>query len=135
MYENVKIVSVTFPLVDGGISTFMKSMLQSYLGIKNVLIDGNSDNAASSSTPMFEAMKGFNKFLLTADQKKVYDDIESDLKEHAEHISKSKLDHQREHFAIMSKDVYEMVKAFGAGMTLYHDHYPMFKDGSIANLL
>jgi hypothetical protein len=61
---------------------------------------------------MFEAMKGFNKFLLTADQKKVDDDIESDLKEHAEHISKSKLDHQREHFAIMSKNVSEIVKAF-----------------------
>ena len=36
-------------------------------------------------------MKGFDKSLLSADQKKVYDDIEADLKEHAEHISKTKL--------------------------------------------
>ena len=73
-------------------------------------------------------MKGFDKSLLTAEQKKVYDDIESDLKEHAEHIAKSKIDHQREHFSTMSTDVYDLVKAFGAGMTLYHDHCPMAND-------
>ena len=131
MDENVKMVSATFPTVDAGVSTYMRSMLQNYLGIKNALIDGNSDKAATSSAAMFDAMKGFDKSLLTTEQKKVYDDIESDLKEHAEHISKSKLDHQREHFAMMSKDMYDMVKAFGAGMTLYHDHCPMFKDGSM----
>jgi len=131
MDENVKMVSATFPTVDAGVSSYMKSMLQNYLGIKNALIDGNSEKAAASSAAMFEAMKGFDKSLLTAEQKKTYDDIESDLKDHAEHISKSKLDHQREHFAMMSKDMYDMVKAFGAGMTLYHDHCPMFKDGSM----
>ncbi len=131
MDENVKMVSATFPTLDARVSTYMKTMLQNYLGIKNALIDGNSDKAATSSAAMFVAMKGLDKSLLTADQKKVYDDIESDLKEHAEHISKSKIDHQREHFAMMSKDMYDMVKAFGAGMTLYHDHCPMFKDGSM----
>lgn len=131
MDENVKMVSATFPTIDAGVSTYMKSMLQNYLGIKNALIDGNSDKAAASSAAMFDSMKGFDKSLLTAEQKKIYDDIESDLKEHAEHISKSKLDHQREDFAMMSKDMYDMVKAFGAGTTLYHDHCPMFKDGSM----
>ena len=131
MDENVKMISATFPTVDAGVSTYMKTMLQNYLGIKNALIDGNSDKAASSSAAMYAAMKGFDKSLLTAEQNKVYDDIESDLKEHAEHISKSKLGQQREHFAMMSKDMYDMVKGFGAGMTLYHDHCPMFKDGSI----
>lgn len=129
--ENVKMVSATFPTVDVGVSTYMKSMLQNYLSTKNALIDGNSEKAASSSAAMYKAMKGFDKSLLTAEQKKVYDEIESDLKEHAEHISKNKLDHQREHFAMMSKDIYDMVKAFGAGMTLYQDHCPMFQDGSM----
>ncbi|MEO8583116.1 MAG: DUF3347 domain-containing protein [Flavitalea sp.] len=129
--ENIKMVSATFPIVDASVSTYMKSMLQNYLGIKNALIDGNSDMAATSSAAMFGAMKGFDKSLLTSDQKKVYDTIESDLRENAEHISKSKIDHQREHFATMSKNMYDIVKAFGAGMTLYHDYCPMFKDGSI----
>ena len=29
---------------------------------------------------------------------------------------------------MMSKDMYDMVKAFGAGMALYHDHCPMAQD-------
>ena len=80
---------------------------------------------------MDDLMKGFDKSLLTTDQKRIYDDIEDDLKEHAEHISGSKLDHQREHFTMMSEDMYDLAKAFGAGMTLYHDHCPMYKDGSM----
>ena len=79
---------------------------------------------------MAEAMTKVDKSFLTADQKKVYDDIEQDLKEHAEHIGKSSGDikHQREHFVMMSDDVYDLVKAFGGGQPLYHDHCPMAND-------
>jgi hypothetical protein len=129
--DNVKMVATTFTNVDPGVSAFMKSMVMDYLAVKNALTAGNETAAATASGKMYDAMKGFDKSLLNADQKKVYDDIEDDLKEHAEHISKSKIDHQREHFATMSKDMYDMVKAFGAGMTLYHDHCPMYNDGSM----
>jgi hypothetical protein len=80
---------------------------------------------------MFEALKGFDKSLLAADQKKVYDGVEASLKENAEHISKSTndIEHQREHFSNMSEDMYDLVKAFGGGKTIYHDHCPMAKDG------
>lgn len=129
--NNVKMAATTFANVDPGVSAFMKSMVMDYLAVKNALTAGNETAAATASGKMYDAMKGFDKSLLSADQKKVYDDIEDDLKEHAEHISRSKIDHQREHFATMSKDMYDMVKAFGAGMTLYHDHCPMYNDGSM----
>jgi hypothetical protein len=60
----------------------------------------------------------------------VYDDIEEELKEHAEHIGKNgdKIEHQREHFAMMSEVIYELVKAFGAGQPIYHDHCPMYNE-------
>lgn len=126
--DNVKMVATTFATVDPAVSAFMKSMVTNYLAVKNALANENETDAASASGKMVDVMKRFDKSLLSADQKKVYDDIEDDLKEHAEHISKSKIDHQREHFATMSKDMYDMVKAFGAGMTLYHDHCPMAQD-------
>lgn len=129
--NNVKMVATTFANVDPGISAFMKSIVADYLAVKNALTAGNETDAAVASGKMYDAMKGFDKSLLSTDQKKVYDDIEDDLKEHAEHISKSKIDHQREHFATMSKDMYDLVKAFGAGMTLYHDHCPMYNEGSM----
>lgn len=129
--NNVKMVATTFATVDAAVSTFMKSMVMDYLEVKNALANDKETEAAAASGKMYEAMKGFDKSLLSADQKKVYDDIETDLKEHAEHISKNKIEHQREHFAMMSKDMYDMVKAFGAGMTLYHDHCPMYNEGSM----
>ena len=129
--KDIKIVATTFTSVEPAVASYIKTLVTEYLSVKNALINSNESEAASASGKMYEAMKTFDKSLLSGDQKKIYDDIESDLKEHAEHISKSKIDHQREHFATMSKDMYDLVKAFGAGMTLYHDHCPMYNDGSI----
>ena len=129
--KDIKMVAATFTSVDPAVASYIKTLVTDYLGVKNALVNSNETEAATASGKMYEAMKSFDKSLLSAGQKKVYDDIESDLKEHAEHISKSKIDHQREHFATMSKDMYDMVKAFGAGMMLYHDHCPMYNDGSM----
>jgi hypothetical protein len=129
--KDIKMVAATFTSVEPAVASYIKTLVTEYLSVKNALINSSETEAATASGKMYEAMKGFDKSLLSADQKKIYDDIESDLKEHAEHISKSKIDHQREHFATMSKDMYDLVKAFGAGMTLYHDHCPMYNDGSM----
>lgn len=131
--EDATVITVEpkFSNLNPGVSSYMHSMVLDYLAVKNALSSDNESAAAVASGKMYDGMKSFDKSLLNADQKKVYDDIETDLKENADHISKSKIDHQREHFAMMSKDMYEMVKAFGAGMSLYHDHCPMYKDGSM----
>ena len=129
--NNVETVATTFTTVDPAVSTFMKSMVLNYLEVKNALASDKETDAAAAAVKMYKAMKNFDKSLLNADQKKVYGSIEDDLIEHAEQISKNKIENQREHFAMMSKDMYDMVKAFGAGMTLYHDHCPMYKDGSM----
>jgi hypothetical protein len=128
---DVKIVPVSFTNIDPAVTVYMKEMVQNYLGVKNALIDNNGSGAAAASDKISAAMKIFDKSLLSAEQKKVYDDIEEDLKEHAEHIGKNgdKVSHQREHFSMMSEAMYTLVKAFGAGITLYHDHCPMFNDG------
>ena len=50
-------------------------------------------------------MSKLDKSLLTAEQKKLYDGIEEELKEHAEHIAKNgdKIEHQRSHFSMLSE--------------------------------
>ena len=129
--EQVKVVKASFANVDDKVAAYMKQLTDDYLQIKNALTNGKASEAGDAGKKMYEAMKGFDKSLLTVDQKKVYDQNEEDLKEHAEHISKStdKIEHQREHFSMMSEDLYALVKAFGGGKTLYHDHCPMAKDG------
>jgi len=121
-------VTPTFSNIDPRLTTSLKTIVDHYLHLKNALVKNDGDEAASGAKAMGKAMSGLDKSLLTADQKKMYDDIEDDLKEHAEHIGKNgdNIKHQREHFSMMSEDVYDLVRAFGGGQALYHDHCPMY---------
>ncbi len=123
-------VTHTFSDVDPKLATSLKTVVDHYLHIKNALVNNSGNGAANGGKAMAEAMAKIDKSLFTAEQKKVFADIEDDLKEHAEHIGKNAndIDHQREHFSMMSEDVYDLVKAFGSGQTLYHDHCPMAND-------
>ena len=123
-------VAVTYTNVDAKAAASLKEIVAHYLHVKNALANDNGSEAANGGKAMAKAISGLDKSLLTAEQKKVYDDIEDDLKEHAEHIGKNgdNIKHQREHFSMMSEDVYDLVKAFGAGQPMYHDHCPMYNE-------
>ncbi len=139
MVDTTHIAEVTpaFSNVDLKIATSLKTVVDDYLHIKNALVENDGSDAASGGKEMADAISKVDKSLFIAGQKKVYDDIEDDLKEHAEHIGKNAndIDHQREHFTMMSEDVYDLVKAFGAGQTLYHNYCPMANDNNGATWL
>ncbi len=115
----------------------IKEIVGAYLQLKNTLTKDNSKDAATTAKAFIAAFKNFDKSAFTSEQKKTFDDIESDAKEHAEHIGANagKIEHQREHFDMLSKDIYDLVKAFGAGQTLYKDFCPMYNDGKGATWL
>ena len=56
-------------------------------------------------------------------------EILESAKEHAEHIVKSPIDHQREHFEVLSTDIKDLIGLVGSEKTLYQDFCPMFNDG------
>jgi len=120
----------SFSVVDAKLASSLKTIVDHYLHIKNALVNNDGNEAANSGKAMEEAITKVDKSLFAAEQKKVYDEIAEDLKEHAEHIGANgdKIEHQREHFSMMSEDVYDLVKAFGGGQILYHDHCPMAND-------
>ncbi|MBK8088105.1 MAG: DUF3347 domain-containing protein [Chitinophagaceae bacterium] len=128
--KEVKTVAVTYTNVDVKIAASIKEIVDHYLHIKNALVNDNGSEAAGGAKAMEAVISKLDKSFFTADQKQVYDEMEADLKEHAEHIGKNgdKIKHQRSHFASLSEDVYELVKAFGGGRALYHDHCPMYND-------
>jgi hypothetical protein len=125
--DQVAVVKASFTNVDAGVATYIKSLAGNYLQVKNALTDGKPGEAATAAKNINEAVKGFDKSLLSAEQKKVYDQTEAGLKEHADNITKAaaNIEQQRSQFAQLSQDVYTLVKAFGSGKTLYHDHCPM----------
>lgn len=112
-------------------------MVAGYLELKNALANDNGKDAAEAGNRLVNIMKKFDKSSLTPEQKKVYEDIEEDAREHAEHIgvNADKIAHQREHFDILSQDLYDLVKVAGSGQTLYLDHCPMYNDNKGANWL
>ena len=128
--KDVKTVPITFSGVDAKAAATIEELVDRYLQIKNALVNDKGAEAANGGKQMEVALRKMDKSLLTAEQKKLYDDIEDGLKEDAEHIGRNgdKIKHQREHFSMMSKEVYELVKAFGAGRAIYHDHCPMYND-------
>ena len=119
--------------VDGS----MKEMVTQYLQMKNALANDNGKDAATAGKAFVESMGQMDKNSLTGDKKKKWDDVSDDAKEMAEHIGENadKLEHQREHFDMLSTDIYEMVKTFGAGQTLYQDFCPMYNNNKGATWL
>lgn len=126
----VTATAVTFTDVNPVLAASLKEVTDHYLHIKNALVNDNSVQAADGAEAMEKALAKIDKSLFSAVQKKVYDELGDDMKEHAEHIAKKSDDikHQRSHFASLSADVYDLVKAFGAGRALYHDHCPMYNN-------
>ena len=128
--KDIKVVAITYNNIDAKINASIKEIVDHYLHIKNALANDNGSEAASGAKAMENAINKLDKSLLTAEQKTTYDKNEEEMKEHAEHIAKNggKIEHQRSHFVMMSEVVYDLVKNFGAGRPMYHDHCPMARD-------
>jgi Protein of unknown function (DUF3347) len=102
-------------------------IIDSYLQIKNALVSDSKDGAAKGASMMLMAFSNFDMAQLDEVQHKEYMEILESAKEHAEHIVKSPIDHQREHFETMSTDVNDLITLLGTNKTLYLDYCPMKK--------
>lgn len=109
----------------------VKEIINIYLQLKNAFVNDNSSDAANTGTALEAAFKNFDKTALSADQKKIFEDVEDDAREHAEHIGKNggNIKHQREHFELLSKDMFDLVKTLGGGQVLYKVSDPMYNKG------
>lgn len=112
-------------------------ILTGYLKLKNALTNDNDQEAAAAATELAKAFEDMDKTALNAEQSQVYIDVKADAIEHAEHIAANagNIVHQREHFETLSEEVYELVKATGAGQKLYYTNCPMYNNNKGANWL
>jgi uncharacterized protein DUF3347 len=109
----------------------IKETVNNYLKLKNALTKDDAKSAAAAGDAILADLNSLDPNSLPADQKKAFLDVADDAKEHAEHIGANagKLEHQREHFAMLSKDVNDLINTFGAEQKLYQDFCPMYNDG------
>jgi hypothetical protein len=115
----------------------VNDVISAYLNLKNALVNDSGNDAASAAKEMGDALTEVDESALTPEQKKTYEDVKDDIKEHSEHISAngSNIAHQREHFDMLSQDIIDLVKATGSTQTLYKDFCPMYNDQKGASWL
>ena len=123
----------TSALANSSVSPFtspINGILQIYLKMKNDFANDDSKGAATAGKTMLKAFNDFDKSILGDNEKKTFEDIAADAKENAEHIGENEgnIKHQREHFDMLSKDMYELVKTSAAGEPIYVDYCPMYND-------
>jgi hypothetical protein len=113
----------------------IKDALSAYMQIKDALANDNGLDAASAGNAFVAAIDKVDHSAMSETQKKMFDDIADDAKEMAEHIAKNpgKIEHQREHFEMLSNDIYDMSKAFKTGQPLYKVYCPMYNNNKGAN--
>ncbi|TRW98965.1 DUF3347 domain-containing protein [Flavobacterium gawalongense] len=106
-------------------------IINNYLKVKNALTKDDTQNAGNAGKVLYATFNAINPSAIEAKLKKEYLDIADDAKEHAEHIGDNagKIDHQREHFAMLSEDINDLIKVFGTKQKLYQDFCPMYNEG------
>ena len=109
----------------------INEIVSNYLALKNALTKDDTKGAASAAKTLHATFIAVNVNSIDANKKKEYLDIADDAKEHAEHIGDNggNIPHQREHFVLLSKDISDLIKTFGATQKLYQDYCPMADEG------
>ncbi|WP_339757187.1 DUF3347 domain-containing protein [uncultured Winogradskyella sp.] len=107
-----------------------EAIFSDYFDLKDALVGDDTKKAAHASTKLVATLKAFDKSSYTKEQQEELSDIIEDATEHAEHISESAIDHQREHFKTLSEDIMDMVDITGTKNTLYQQFCPMYDKGS-----
>lgn len=105
-----------------------KQVLADYMLLKVALVETDEKQAANAGKKLETTLKDFKVDNYTSEQQKELKEIIESATEHAEHISRSDIAHQREHFQMLSKDVTDMVAITGTGNTLYQQFCPMYGD-------
>lgn len=127
--QDVKEVKAVFTDVDPKISADISRIVDQYLAVKNALASDNAADAAKAAGEMSAVFGKMDKSLFKVNQKSAFDPVETKLKESAAQIAgKTDIGEQRNQFVVLSEAVYELVKNFGGGRTLYHDYCPMAKN-------
>ena len=107
-----------------------ETILKDYFNLKDALVNDDNAKAKTLGATLAKSFESLDVSKYTDAQKLELKDIIEDAIEHAQHISKSDITHQREHFKVLSKDFTDMVAITGTENTLYQQFCPMYDGGS-----
>lgn len=107
------------------------AILSAYIQLKNALVNNDPKAASAAGKLVMNAIKAIDLKSMTNEQNLVWMLYAEKISYDAEHINGTpEAAHQREHFMSLSKNLYDMAKAFNANTEdLYFQFCPMANDG------
>ncbi len=112
------------------------SVYKSYFELKDALAKDDGLTASTKAKDLFKAIDAVQMDKLRGDQHIVWMKYSKQLSYDAEHIKGvTELEHQREHFISLSKNMFEVMKVIKMDTPVYYDYCPMANDGKGANWL
>ena len=110
----------------GNFQTEITELIESYLVLKDALVDSDADDALSAASQMQEQLDSIGEHRLEGDDHMKWMDTYRKIDfELSEIFSTNNLDEIREHFYNLSETLIESVKDFGIKGVVYHQHCPM----------
>jgi copper chaperone CopZ len=114
----------------------LKAVFENYFLVKDALIASNATKAASASNEVLNAVNTIKMDQLEMDVHMVWMKVITSIKEEAKKIADSKdINQQRQHFSIVSKDLYGLIKVALYESPIYYQYCPMYDDGTGAHWL
>ncbi len=110
-------------------------LIKDYLELKNALTKDDEKKASKIAGKMVETIQGFDSAPYTESQQSEIKDILETSLEHSEHIAKSPIAHQREHFKDLSVDMIDLISITGNSTMLYQQYCPMYDNKKGASWL
>lgn len=114
----------------------LQNVFESYFSVKDALVKTDAATASEKGAELVKAIKAVEMNKLSTEEHSVWMKVLKDLTASAEDIATAQeVSKQRETFAILSKNMYELTKVSKQGTPVYYQHCPMYNDGKGANWL
>lgn len=114
----------------------LEAVFNSYFAVKDALVKTDGSSASLQAKNLLAALKAVKMGQLSPEEHAVWMKVMKDLTTDTEHILGTKdPSHQREHFASLSANMYELIKVSKPETPVYFQHCPMYNDGKGADWL
>ncbi len=109
----------------------LSNVLTAYLQVKNALTKDSGDSVMAAAKILYTAIDKLPMDKLSTQQHNIWMQYDEKLSYDASHMKETNdIDHQREHFTSLSKNMYKMLQALKINTTdLYYQYCPMANDG------
>lgn len=121
--------ATTYTRAQTSIGSSINTVLSAYIELKNALVAGDNVTAQAKAKTLDADIAAVQTKDMTDKEQSAWKSYAEKLSFDSRHISESSsIDHQREHFAALSKNVYAVLKAFPVNASpLYWQYCPMKK--------